>query len=240
MELSGLTDKGLKRTNNEDSFVISKKWKYIILADGMGGHLGGEVASSTITRQLSKFIENSFPAVIYDPDAMLKIASEIDEINKSILKQGSENTGLKGMGATLSFLLVLENKVGYINVGDSRIYQVRDDKIQQLSEDDSVVNDLFRNGMISSSERRLHPLKNIITKAIGTDAGLSVKPQYADFLKNDLFILCSDGLSDMIEDDEILETVLKHRNTGRICKELINKANKYGGRDNITVVVCKI
>jgi serine/threonine protein phosphatase PrpC len=241
MEIYGISDKGMKRSTNEDSFVISARGKYAIVADGMGGHLGGEVASSMCTDRLSKFLDMHYSKPFnnnIDPEEYFK--SEVIQINKEINKRARESIELTGMGTTLSFLMEFNSRIVYINVGDSRIYLVRESKITQLTEDDSVVNDLFKKGKITLEEKRFHPLKNIITKAVGTNAELIVNQYYTDFLKSDYFVMSTDGLNDMVEDDEILKAILDYKRPKRICEKLVSKANLYGGRDNITVVVCKV
>jgi serine/threonine protein phosphatase PrpC len=239
MEIYGLSDKGLKRENNEDSFLVSKKRRYAIVADGMGGYLGGEVASSMCTKRLSDLIDNMAepPSDINALKGFLENA--VEKINDEIYQRSIADSNLHGMGTTVSFLIEYDMKILYLNIGDSRIYYVRNDKLVQLSKDDSVVGELFYNGEISKDEMRIHPLRHIITKALGTTTSVSFNAQVTDYLKNDYFILCSDGLNDMLEDTEILELILKQKKPKRICQKLIKLANEHGGRDNITVVVCK-
>jgi protein phosphatase len=239
MEIFGLSDKGMKRTNNEDSFIISSRGNYALIADGMGGHLGGEVASSMCTDHLSRFFDVEFTKPYKNVDSEESIKSEVIKINKEINLRAMETPELTGMGTTLAFIIELNDRIFYLNVGDSRIYLVRENKIVQLTEDDSVVHDLFRKGQITHAEKRFHPLKNVITKAIGTNANLTINHHYTDFVKGDYFILCTDGLSDMLEDDKILKVILDNKRPKRICEKLVHQANLNGGKDNITVVVCK-
>lgn len=240
MELFGKSDKGLKRENNEDNFFFSKKGRYAIVADGMGGHLGGEIASAMCTDLLSNFINN----IVNDPrgkiDVQSLIESELATINKRIYQSSLDDKKLSGMGTTLSFLMEYNGRILYLNVGDSRIYQVRDKKITQITTDDSLVNELYSKGEITKEEQRFHPLKNVITRAIGTSSIITVTVREIEYKKNDCYILCSDGLSDMIQDEEILKVVDKYKKPERICVELINLANKYGGVDNITAVICTV
>jgi serine/threonine protein phosphatase PrpC len=239
MEIHGLSDKGLKRENNEDSFIFNKKGKYAIVADGMGGHLGGEVASDMCTRRLSELINGQ--AYCFTDYHMIAgcLESSVVKINSEIHQRSLEEEDLRGMGTTLSCMIEFKGRIIWLNVGDSRIYQVRKEEIRQLTQDDSLVEELYRKGEITKSEQRIHPLKNVITKAIGTEAGISLKAQEAEYNKNDYYILCSDGLCDMLEDEEILKIILENKKPKRICMKLIRQANENGGRDNITVVVLR-
>jgi len=162
-----------------------------------------------------------------------------EKTNYEIYQRSMQEDNLRGMGTTLSLLMEYNRKVIILNVGDSRIYLIRNNKIIQLSKDDSVVGDLFNKGEISKNELRTHPLRHVLTKAVGTTSSLSFNIQDYDCLKNDYFILCTDGLNEMMEDTEILELILQQKKTNRICQKLIQRANEYGGIDNITVVVYK-
>lgn len=239
MEIQGLSDKGLQRENNEDSFYINQKMKVAIVADGMGGRLGGEVASEMCTSMLSITIEKN-RASITDPDTLAEfLISSFIEVNKAIYDRSKNDISLKGMGSTLSLLMEFDNEMLIINIGDSRIYRLRDKAITQLTKDDSLVNELFEKGEITKETMRMHPLKNVITKSMGTNPIIPIAAQWVNILPGDYYILCSDGLTDMLMDYEICEIVIDGRKPRKICKKLINKANEYGGRDNITVVCWK-
>lgn len=239
MEIQGLSDKGLQRENNEDSFYINQKMKVAIVADGMGGRLGGEVASEMCTSMLSIAIEKNRTSIT-DPDTLAEfLVSSFIEVNKAIYDRSKSEISLKGMGSTVSLLMNVDKEMLIINIGDSRIYRLRDKALTQLTKDDSLVNELFEKGEITKEILRTHPLKNVITKSMGTNPVIPVESQRVDILPGDYYILCSDGLTDMLMDYEICEIVIDGRKPRKICKKLIKKANECGGRDNITVVCWK-
>jgi protein phosphatase len=240
MEIYGLSDVGLKRENNEDSFRFSKAGKYGIVADGMGGHLGGEVASEMCTVSLSEMIEKQLSS-FNDPESVGNfLIAAVSEINNNIFRRSREQSELHGMGTTLSCMVEFDGRVILMNVGDSRIYRVRKGEISQVTQDDSIVWELFLKGEITRWEQRVHPLKNVITKAIGTERDINLSVEEMEYLPDDYYILCTDGLTDMLEDEEILKITTENKKPAKICRKLIKQANQNGGRDNITVVVVKL
>ena len=236
MKSSGRTDTGSKRSSNQDSIFFSDKpigalSNLYIVADGMGGHKAGDLASKMAIDITVDFIKKS---TLENPIAVLKRAMIF--ANNEIYKVASEDPELGGMGTTMVAAVIQENKLYVANVGDSRLYVIGDD-IKQITMDHSLVEELIRNGELERKKGRNHPEKNIITKAMGSKD--EVIPDFfeIDINPDDKILLCSDGLSNMVEDDEIRDIIVDNTNLEQITSALINRANYYGGSDNISVVV---
>lgn len=236
MIMSAGSHKGKVRRYNEDSYYISEgKFEYMVVADGMGGHKGGQTASKTAIENVRMYLTDSRVDDVDDLHGSLEEC--IDLTNHAVYKKASIDDELAGMGTTL-LIFCKVNGVGYaVNVGDSRCYLIRDEEIYQITKDHSVVQELFDNGQIEKADMKNHPNKNIITRAIGTN--YSVKCDIFEFpvRDNDAIILCTDGLSNMLDDSEILDVYLNAPDLDACVKELIDKANDAGGTDNITVAV---
>lgn len=239
MEIFGLSDKGLKRSNNEDSFYINKSNRFAIVADGMGGHQGGEVASFMCTSVMSSILEKQLKTKKENEEIKLLLQTALINVNKEIYERSMSDNNLHGMGSTFSFFLNNKDSGLYLNIGDSRIYLIRNQQITQLTKDDSIVAELYDRGEITKSEYSSHPLRHIITKAVGIAEDLTVTVHQSDILNQDYIVLCSDGLHEMINDEEILFHVKKNKTVRKICKRLVQTANDYGGNDNITVIAIK-
>lgn len=238
MKSSGLTDKGSKRNNNQDSIFFSDSPvgplpNLYIVADGMGGHRAGDQASKMAINITTEFVENS---TLENPIAILKRA--MIYANNEIYKASSKDPELSGMGTTMVVAVILEGKLFVANVGDSRLYIINDD-ITQITMDHSLVEELIRNGELERKKGRNHPEKNIITRAMGSKD--EVVPDFFEIeLKpEDKILICSDGLSNMVEDDEIKDIIVEHHNLDEMTHALIDRANYYGGSDNISVVIIK-
>lgn len=236
MKSSGRTDTGSKRSSNQDSIFFSDKpigalSNLYIVADGMGGHKAGDLASKMAIDITVDFIKKS---TLENPIAVLKRAMIF--ANNEIYKVASEDPELGGMGTTMVAAVIQENKLYVANVGDSRLYVIGDD-IKQITMDHSLVEELIRNGELERKKGRNHPEKNIITKAMGSKD--EVIPDFfeIDINSDDKILLCSDGLSNMVEDDEIRDIIVDNTNLEQITSALIDRANYYGGSDNISVVV---
>jgi len=237
MRAIAVTDVGKKRTMNQD-FVFQSKTpvgnlpNLFIVADGMGGHKAGDYASRYTVEAIRKFIETSDET---NPVKLLREA--IERANRDILKKAAQNIEYEGMGTTLVAATIIRGYTYIANVGDSRLYIVNRDEIHQITRDHSLVEEMVRMGEIRREEARFHPDKNIITRAIG--AGYDVKVDFFGhkLRRGDRILLCSDGLSNMLEDDEMLEIVNSREEIARTAGELINRANTYGGKDNISVVL---
>lgn len=233
--INGLTDVGLLREINEDScYFYEKDEKFVIaVSDGMGGHNAGEVASRIAVDAFKEFAENN--NMYEKPEKMLRIAFR--EINDRIYAYACQNKEARGMGATVVAAVGCEDRVVIGNIGDSRAYIAGDDKITQITEDHSYVNELLKSGMITEEEARIHPRKNEILKAVGI--GTEVFPDIFDIImkKGERLLLCTDGLTNMVTDSEILEILNSEENNENAVKRLIDAANEKGGSDNITAVL---
>lgn len=242
---AGLTDVGRKRTHNEDSYLIDDEMQLFVVADGMGGHAGGGTASriavETIDRELRKAHEsNSAPFAAIGPlqDSLLPevIRNAVEQACLAIFQAAQEDARLAGMGTTVISLMIKGNQAFLAHVGDSRAYLLRGDLIQQVSEDHSLVNEQIKAGMITPEEAKHSRYKNIITRSVGFEEEVQVDVMGLVVEPGDLFILCSDGLANMLEDKDLLD-LARHSKVEDLPKKLVEVANERGGDDNITVVV---
>ncbi|MGA1826160.1 MAG: Stp1/IreP family PP2C-type Ser/Thr phosphatase [bacterium] len=239
---SGLTDIGKRRSNNEDSFCILDKKKpttfLYAIADGMGGHAAGEVASELTVKAIKSF----FKRIDTDTISSDIIIDLINKINEYVFYKASTNPQLSGMGNTLSLLLILNNnKIVIGHVGDSRIYRLREKKFEQLTIDHTEVQAMIDAGQLSKEAARHHPLRNLIRQAIGASKGLdNIFTLEEEALINDKYLLCSDGLTDMLEDEKIEEILDCSATPDEAVNALIHAALEAGGRDNVTAIVVRI
>ena len=226
------TDTGKKRRRNEDEYVVEPP--LFAIADGMGGAQAGELASSLAA------------GAVRDDEAVSgsgerRVAELIQEANRRVYQRSSQDASASGMGTTMTVALVEDGAVVFGHVGDSRAYLIRDGRLEQLTEDHSLVAELVRSGKLSPEEAETHPQRSVITRALGTDPDVDVDTFSIPTHPGDLFMLCSDGLTSMVEDEAILEGVEKNRGDLQTAvKTLIRAANKGGGEDNITVVFFEI
>ncbi|MBS4871457.1 MAG: Stp1/IreP family PP2C-type Ser/Thr phosphatase [Peptoniphilus sp. oral taxon 375] len=227
----GATNVGKVRKNNEDAFKISDKENIYLLADGMGGHLGGEFASSMAVQDLEK--------LLIDVRNKTEIKEAIEEVNRKIYQKSLEDENLSGMGTTLSMVKILEDHLYFANIGDSRIYRLKDGSLTQLTIDDSYVNYLLEVGAITSDQAKDHPKKNVLLKALGTTEDIEVFVQEVQWQEDDLYLLCSDGLTNMLDEEEIQE-ILSSYEAKEAVDILIDRALGRGGKDNITVIILTI
>lgn len=248
LRFCGLTDVGRKRSDNEDRFHISNDRQYAVLADGMGGRLYGEVASEMAVKGLARHIEEDLPTSIGRLDRAEQSAMAtnmlddwIREVNSLVFQKGQNDERYREMGTTLVCLLGLDKQVVLAHVGDSRCYQwsSRSGQMRQLTEDHSFVNSQLKQGVITEEEARESAQRNIITRAVGTAA--KVKPDIRAFATHpgDRFLLCSDGLTDMIDDEGIAGILGEGLDLEATVKKLVDQANAAGGRDNITVIIAE-
>jgi protein phosphatase len=226
------TDTGKKRRRNEDEYVVAPP--LFAIADGMGGAQAGELASSLAA------------GAVRDDESVSgsgerRVAELIQEANRRVYQRSSQDASASGMGTTMTVALVEDGAVVFGHVGDSRAYLIRDGRLEQLTEDHSLVAELVRSGKLSPEEAETHPQRSVITRALGTDPDVDVDTFSIPAQAGDLFMLCSDGLTSMVEDEAILEAAEKHRDDLQAAvKALIRAANKGGGEDNITVVLFEI
>ena len=235
------SDVGKVREINEDSFYISDSLDEIqlyILADGMGGYKGGEVASKLAIQSAKNYIESNFKQIEKDKDSIIQlVGSSIEYANMIVYEKSKENKELNGMGTTLDVCLIYNNRVFIGHVGDSRVYRIRKEFMRKLTQDHSYVQKLVKDGTITKEEAVHHPQKNMLMKALGCNAFVEPDVMVKGFLKDDILIMNSDGLTNLVSQEEIFKEAKK--DIEQAPKELVNLANEKGGYDNITVVVIK-
>src|SRR6186713_3008318 len=247
---AGLTDVGLQRDHNEDSFAILQDHELYIVADGMGGHRAGDVASKLATEAMVDFFRATATEDFTWPfhfDARLseeenRLLTGIRIANRQIVDRSARSREFHGMGTTVvGCLFSSRKKKMYIgHVGDSRAYRVRAGQIKQMTRDHSLVNDYLLAMPELTEEQRSELPKNVITRALGMQEHVAVDLQSDDTLPGDIYILCSDGLSGMIEDDEIQRLVGGTEDLEDACRKLVALANEHGGEDNITALIVRI
>lgn len=223
------TDVGKVRANNQDAPIVSEKLRLYGVADGMGGHKGGEVASTSARDDLLRELEGKTPSVA-------TLSSAIEEVNRQIYHQQEHDDALTGMGTTLSVLWMSDNFVYIGHVGDSRVYLLRDGEFKQMTLDHSLVEQLVREGVLTEEEAQNHPMRNIITRAIGTDESVEVDVVVEERRKGDMWLACSDGLHGLV-DDRQMRDALRQYAPEKAADVLLKAALDAGGRDNVTLVI---
>ena len=235
------SDKGKVRETNEDYFYISNSLDQVqlyILADGMGGYNGGEIASKLAVETAKNYIENNFKDIEKDKDSIIQLlGSSMEYANMVVYEKAKATPELQGMGTTLEICLIYNNKVYIGHVGDSRVYRIRKQFIRKLTQDHSYVQKLVKEGTITKEQAEHHPQKNMLMKALGCNAFVEPDVMVKGFLKDDILIMCSDGLSNMVDQQTIYEMASK--NIEQATKDLVQLAKDRGGYDNITVVIIK-
>lgn len=238
MKTFSKTDIGKKREVNQDYVFVSDQPvgnipNLLIVADGMGGHNAGDYASKFVVQVLKKELAKSRED---GPRAMLKKA--IASANHQLIAESKTDAKLEGMGTTLVAATVIEHTLYFANVGDSRLYLLNDE-IRQLSKDHSLVQEMVRLGGLNAEEAKHHPDKNIITRAIGVKEDIEIDFFEYRLKKGDIILMCTDGLSNMVEDEEIFQIVRSSRDVVEAVEQLIERANSNGGKDNIGVIVAE-
>lgn len=255
IESAGLSDVGRKRKSNEDSYAISEEHNLFVVADGMGGHAAGEVASRLAVESIERHISGSDPgkeptvptsfrssgkaeAAMAVPAR--RVLNAIRLANQEIVRSVKKDASMRGMGTTVVIAYIRGNRAFIGSVGDSRAYLVRSGGIHQLTSDHTFVSEQVRAGTLSSSEARQHPARNILTRAVGSQDEVEPDLVEQELHGGDWLLLCSDGLTAMVDDQDILKTILDHPETPRDgCQALIDLANERGGDDNVTVVLAR-
>jgi serine/threonine protein phosphatase PrpC len=249
LRVVGQTDTGKVREHNEDTIAFDSELGLLVLADGMGGYNAGEVASGiavkTIVNLVREQVEREDMRVqdretgMSRPSIILRDA--IHRANKIIYQTAKTQPQCEGMGTTVASALFFDNKIAIAHVGDSRLYRLRDDKFEQVTMDHSLLQELVDRGFYSAEEAQRAANKNYVTRALGVEPNVEVEVQEVPVQKGDYYILCSDGLSDMVEDDDIHLTINTFSaNLDTIAKQLIQLANDNGGRDNVSVVMAHV
>jgi serine/threonine protein phosphatase PrpC len=234
------SDRGLLRENNEDSFYVNDKLGVYVLADGMGGHDGGEIASNIVVQTLGKNLSISLQHR-QENDIEQIVNKALYEANEEIILSKKEHVELMHMGTTVVLLVFFDDIAYYSHLGDSRAYHYskEEDKLLQLTTDDSLAMEMVKRGEISKDQLRTHSLRNIVTRYLGMSDLALHDIRHCDFGKGDCIILCSDGLTSMIDERDILATLNANIAMGPqyACDSLVYEANNNGGHDNITVIV---
>jgi protein phosphatase len=246
---TGRTDVGRKRTHNEDAFALYPEHNVFVLADGMGGHASGEVASAIAVETVGDFYmetgadqDRTWP---YKESKKLnyeanRLSTSVKLANLHILEKAQATKGCESMGTTVVAMLVSERAAYMAHVGDSRGYMVRDGQITQLTSDHSLLNDYLRSNRLTPEEIDAFPHKNVIVRALGMRETVQVDITPLEPRSGDVYLLCSDGLSGMVTDEVILEAVEEHPDDlDAACEQLIDVANANGGHDNVTAVLVR-
>ena len=235
-----ISDAGKVRENNEDAHLIIDEQLFIV-ADGMGGHKGGEVASRMAVNGISDYLNSSINRYLNNSPYFVKkaINDAIIKTNENILIQSQQDSALSGMGTTVVAAFKMNQKIVYAHVGDSRLYKFSSDTIEQLTKDHSEIQGLIDRGIISKEDARDHPRKNVISQAVGTSSKIKVDTDITKMNQGDILLLCTDGLTDMVEDDQLLKIVNQNKSESleKIGKEMMTEALTNGGLDNITLVL---
>lgn len=238
MKTFSVTDAGVVREMNQDYYfssdtAVGNLPNLFIVADGMGGHKAGDYASRyTIERVVASVSRNTGE----EPIAIMKEA--INKANELLVAESREDESKSGMGTTLVIGTIIGNKLFVANIGDSRLYVVGQN-MRQITRDHSLVDEMVRLGEINADEASVHPDKNIITRAVGTSDHVEADFFEVEITADDTILLCTDGLTNMVRDDEILDIIKKYDNAQAATMQLVKEANANGGRDNITVMIIK-
>ena len=231
-ETAALSHPGRRRRHNEDAYVVEPP--LFAVADGMGGAKAGEVASGLAAAAVQESGNDG-------QSGEARVEALIAEANRRVFMRASEDREASGMGTTMTIALVEDDRVAFGHVGDSRAYLIRDGQLEQLTDDHSLVAELVRSGKLTPEEAESHPQRSVITRALGTEADVDVDTFSVPVEPGDLFLLCSDGLTSMVDDRAILDAVEQNRgNLDEAAKALINAANRGGGEDNITVIFFEV
>ena len=241
MKVFAKSDLGKARDMNEDFYYISaneESIKLYILADGMGGYNGGEIASKLATNSVKSYIQNNFEKIEKDKESILKLIKDsIEYANMVIYEKAKQIIELENMGTTLEVCLIYNNKAFIGHVGDSRIYRIRKQFIRKLTRDHSYVEELVKDGTITKEEAQKKKKKNMLMKALGCTPFVEPDLMIRGFLKEDVLLMCSDGLTNMLTEEAIYKMVVTDFTNS--SNNLVARANELGGYDNITVVIIK-
>jgi PPM family protein phosphatase len=229
IDAGAASDVGRLRTGNEDSFLVDDRLELYAVADGMGGHVAGEIASATAIEALRAAVASGKAL-----DAAITLA------NSAIFDKAATDPGLAGMGTTLTAVVLGESTLLIGHVGDSRAYRIRGGTLEQLTEDHSLVEELVREGRLSPEEAAVHPRRSVITRALGMDPQVEVDLYTIDAQTGDRILLCSDGLTTMLQDEEVLRVAETERDPRLAADRLVDAANEAGGEDNITVLIIDV
>jgi len=248
IEMATCTDPGRVRSHNEDSVLVNLPCGLAVLADGMGGYNAGEVASSMATSVLGSAVESAFKVraphevnasgITWAHEVLVEV---IGRANTAIHHAAQANPKYAGMGTTLVMVQFFDNRLAVAHVGDSRLYRLRGETLTGMTRDHSLLQEQIDSGMITPEQARYSMNKNLVTRALGVETTVDTEVNEYEVLPGDIYLLCSDGLNDMVEDDEIALTMsVLSANMPLCATHLVQKANDNGGRDNVSVILAKI
>ncbi len=243
MQFYSLTDRGMLRENNEDRCYSGELGGYtlLVVADGMGGHLGGETASRKAIETVVSGLENALGKKMLPGQIMLLLSEVLEKANEEIIALSKKDSALVGMGTTCDICLIAKNTAYIAHIGDSRIYKLnKKDNFKRLTKDHSLVEYMIETGTITEEEALNHPQKNIILRALGTSPEAEADVSYEKLSPGDTLLMCSDGLTNMLTEEVICEIISSKNTPEEKAKELVRRANEAGGADNITVVIAVI
>ncbi len=238
MDIIGKTDVGLVRPNNEDTFMINPDGSYCLVADGMGGAAAGETASQIFAQSADEVFTNPKPKT--EHDVLACVQSTFRFANDRILAHVVENPDHQGMGCTAELLAITGSGFVIGHMGDSRTYRFRNGILKQLTKDHSLVQDQIDQGLITEEQARTHSMRNVILRAVGVRPSPALDTLRGPVYQGDLFLLCSDGLTDLVEDSEIKAVLSLDADLSLKTEHLIDLAKSAGGKDNITVVLAQV
>lgn len=241
LAISGKTDVGRLREHNEDSIAWDADLGLVLLADGMGGHNAGEVASALAVDTVLGVLRTALPAAENTVDRSALLRDAVEDANSAIFNQSREKPECAGMGTTLVGALFSDSSMILAHVGDSRIYRLRDNELAQITTDHSLLEELVQNGYLTKEEAELSVNKNLITRALGIEADVDADIDEQGVMADDIYLLCSDGLSDLVNDEDIA-SILKDRSRDldTAAASLVFAANAKGGTDNISVILVHV
>ena len=249
VRFAGETDVGMKRTHNEDNLYLPDEERLVMVADGMGGHAAGDLASKLAVETVLGFFHSTaedpkitWPFMI-DRDNRLdenRLVTGIKLANLKIFEMAQRDTRSRGMGTTLVSCLFCDDQVLVAHVGDSRVYLIRDGKIRQVTEDHSLLNDYIKMKRIAPEDVDRFPHKNVIVRALGMKETVAVDIVKEEPHIGDVYLLCSDGLSGMVDGPEMAKVLMTEKDLDRCCERLVEMANANGGVDNITVALARL
>ena len=247
-DVAALSDKGLVRPINEDSYRICTEQRLFVLSDGLGGAAKGEVASAmAVESVIASLQENAAadssgngagnPRFSHETNSLV---SAIKLANRKIHEHGMRDPACRGMGATIVAARITGNRLSLVHVGDSRAYLLRSDRLEQLTADHSLVAEQVRQGLMTPEQAAASELQSVLTRALGTEANVEVDADEIELFPSDTLLLCSDGLTRMVPEEEIATILAQSPAVPAAAERLVERANEYGGQDNVTVVVIRL
>lgn len=239
----GLSDVGRVRAHNEDSFEIDPENQVYIVADGMGGHRHGEVASRVAVKAVTAWMQNHRPNGAEEagmPAHLASLKTAIESAQDAVQQAVEEDVSLVGMGTTVVAMILSGNSAGVAHVGDSRAYRYRKSQLERLTKDHTWVGEQVGAGLLSEEQAKVHPLRNVVTRALGGRGGVAVEVAETSIMPGDVYLLCSDGLTTMLSDEDIESHLVEATSIEEACRSLISASNSGGGLDNITVLMIEV